>query len=82
VIKFVSELWQVDGFLRVRDPIEANSLGEFFKEYMPEEPEGRKPLKIGSVKTNIGHLESAAGVAGTTNKTDHHDITDILLKLA
>jgi hypothetical protein len=46
------------------DPIEANSLGEFFKEYMPEEPEGRKPLKIGSVKTNIGHLESAAGVAG------------------
>jgi acyl transferase domain-containing protein len=50
----------------VGDPIEANSLGEFFKEYMPEEPEGTKPLKIGSVKTNIGHLESAAGVAGIT----------------
>lgn len=39
------------------DKIEVNSLQEVFK--------GRKnPVYIGSVKTNVGHLESAAGVAG------------------
>lgn len=42
------------------DPIEAKSLGAVIGE-------GRsldKPCAIGSVKTNIGHLESTAGVAG------------------
>jgi phthiocerol/phenolphthiocerol synthesis type-I polyketide synthase C len=39
------------------DPIEAEALGAVFA--------GREQkLAIGSVKTNIGHLESAAGVAG------------------
>ena len=40
------------------DKIEVNALQNIFK--------GRKrnPLLIGSVKTNLGHLESAAGVAG------------------
>jgi len=39
------------------DPIEVQALGSVFA--------GRtEPLRIGSVKTNIGHLESAAGVAG------------------
>jgi acyl transferase domain-containing protein/NAD(P)-dependent dehydrogenase (short-subunit alcohol dehydrogenase family) len=39
------------------DPIEVQALGAVFA--------GRgTPLRIGSVKTNIGHLESAAGVAG------------------
>ena len=39
------------------DPIEFGALGDIFK--------GRQePLVIGSVKTNIGHLEAAAGIAG------------------
>ncbi|KAK3100043.1 hypothetical protein FSP39_013817 [Pinctada imbricata] len=43
------------------DPVEANAIGEFFGSYSSKRD---KKLKIGSVKTNIGHLESAAGVAG------------------
>jgi acyl transferase domain-containing protein/acyl carrier protein len=42
------------------DPIEVRALGAVFG---PGRPAGR-PLMIGSVKTNIGHLESAAGSAG------------------
>jgi len=39
------------------DPIEIGALGRVFK--------GRvDPLYVGSVKTNFGHLESAAGIAG------------------
>lgn len=42
------------------DPIEVQALGNVFKAgRSPEDP-----LWIGSVKTNLGHLESAAGVAG------------------
>jgi acyl transferase domain-containing protein len=37
------------------DPIEVQALGEVF---------GDHPIAIGSVKTNIGHLEAAAGIAG------------------
>jgi acyl transferase domain-containing protein len=41
------------------DAIEANAVGKVFA---PRNAHG--PCRIGSVKTNIGHLETAAGVAG------------------
>ena len=42
------------------DPIEVNALASVFASSHNTE----NPLFIGSVKTNIGHLESAAGIAG------------------
>jgi acyl transferase domain-containing protein len=42
------------------DPIEASALGAVCGEGRTPE----RPLAIGSVKTNIGHLEGAAGIAG------------------
>jgi len=42
------------------DPIEAQALGAAFGDGHSKE----NPLMIGSVKTNMGHLESSAGVAG------------------
>ena len=42
------------------DPIEARALGKVVGLNRP----GPHPCAIGSVKTNIGHLESAAGIAG------------------
>ncbi|MEU3098020.1 acyltransferase domain-containing protein, partial [Streptomyces sp. NPDC006967] len=42
------------------DPIEAMALGAVFGKDRPEQ----RPLRIGSVKTNVGHLEAAAGIAG------------------
>ncbi|MBG0856961.1 SDR family NAD(P)-dependent oxidoreductase [Streptomyces spinoverrucosus] len=44
----------------VGDPIEAAALGGALGAERP----GGEPLRVGSVKTNIGHLEGAAGVAG------------------
>ncbi|RDB45773.1 polyketide synthase, partial [Tsukamurella tyrosinosolvens] len=44
----------------VGDPIEANALGEVYRGDRPAD----RPLVIGSVKTNLGHLEAAAGVVG------------------
>jgi malonyl CoA-acyl carrier protein transacylase len=42
------------------DPIEVKALGAVFsKSHSPE-----YPLMIGSLKTNMGHLEAAAGIAG------------------
>ena len=42
----------------IGDPVEAKALGEIFS--------GRRhrPVSVGSVKTNIGHTGSAAGIAG------------------
>src|SRR5439155_8805315 len=42
------------------DPIEALALGSVLADGRPAD----RPALLGSVKTNIGHLESAAGVAG------------------
>lgn len=41
------------------DPIEVNALGSVF-----DDEERLVPLFIGTVKTNVGHLETAAGMAG------------------
>ena len=54
----------------VGDPIEAHALGKAIGEARPAD----RPLLIGSVKTNIGHLEAGAGVAGVIKAalTLHH----------
>ncbi|MHC4829304.1 MAG: type I polyketide synthase, partial [Planctomycetota bacterium] len=44
---------------RAGDPIEATALGEALAEFEVE-----SPCWLGSIKTNMGHLEGAAGVAG------------------
>ena len=41
------------------DPIELDALSQVFAER-----DGAAPLVLGSVKTNLGHLESASGIAG------------------
>jgi acyl transferase domain-containing protein len=40
------------------DPIEVNAIAEVFADSRPQ------PLILGAVKTNIGHTEAAAGIAG------------------
>ncbi len=44
----------------VGDPIETRALGEALARFRPKS----QPLLIGSVKSNLGHLEAASGVAG------------------
>jgi len=45
---------------RLGDPIEVGALTEVFSAAR----KGQKPLYLGSIKANMGHLEAAAGVAG------------------
>jgi myxalamid-type polyketide synthase MxaB len=42
------------------DPIEMNALSEVFK----KSHTASRPLWVGSAKTNLGHMESAAGIGG------------------
>lgn len=44
---------------KLGDPTESRALGEFFGAKRSD-----AKLRVGSVKTNIGHLEAAAGIAG------------------
>ncbi|KAI1337734.1 beta-ketoacyl synthase domain-containing protein [Xylariaceae sp. FL0016] len=43
----------------VGDPIEASAIGEIFARHRTEED----PLYVGAMKSNVGHLEGAAGIA-------------------
>ncbi|MGW5479507.1 SDR family NAD(P)-dependent oxidoreductase [Streptomyces sp. NPDC004008] len=45
---------------RVGDPVEAEALGAALGRSRPAD----RPLLVGSVKTNVGHLEAAAGITG------------------
>lgn len=45
------------------DPREANAIGNFFSK------DRKYPLIVGSVKSNIGHLEGASGLAGVIKAT-------------
>jgi len=45
---------------KVGDPIEASAIGAVFGDGRAMD----RPLRVGSVKTNIGHLEAASGIAG------------------
>lgn len=45
---------------RVGDPLEAGAMASVFGANRPQDA----PCLIGSVKTNIGHLEAASGIAG------------------
>lgn len=45
---------------QVGDPIEAASISKVFSSTRPSD----SPLLVGSVKSNIGHLEGASGIAG------------------
>ncbi|KAG6365680.1 hypothetical protein INS49_007291 [Diaporthe citri] len=58
------------------DPIEATSIGEAFSHHR----DSRRPLYVGSVKSNIGHLEGASGLAASSLSLDGHDVDKMARK--
>lgn len=49
----------------IGDPIEVNALNAVYGKGRPAD----RPLRMGAVKSNVGHLESAAGMAGLLKVT-------------
>ncbi|MCW0216872.1 MAG: polyketide synthase dehydratase domain-containing protein, partial [Prosthecobacter sp.] len=60
---------------RLGDPIEVRAIGRIYGQ-------GRQaPIKLGTAKTNIGHLEAAAGIAGlikTVLSLQHRELPRVL----
>ena len=48
---------------KVGDPIEAKAIGSVFA------PGRKRPLNVGSIKSNLGHLEGASGLMGVIKTT-------------
>lgn len=63
----------------VGDPIEASAIGRVFGAHRVD-----RPVKVGSFKPNLGHLESASGVAGLIKivLSTHHGVVPPNLNFA
>jgi hypothetical protein len=45
-------------------------------------PDVKRKLNRSNIRINLSHLFLPGTLVSSTNKTDHHDITEILLKVA
>ena len=58
------------------DPIEIQGIQQAFSEW-PDTPQGMNSCGLGSIKTNLGHLEAAAGIVGLLKvvlSMQHHEL--------